>query len=231
MLLTKGVRGSGTERCPRPGPPPSWQAWGRGVLQQTPPWDSRAPPGRSVPTKRTRQGPSLSCTALESVSSSTGLGCQGNSRHSTSFSTSTRPCRVITSPLGSSTMRVGMPAMGKNGGGSDKTRTSQRQKSHFLSPRLWREPRDRCLSTARTGAQLGSRDPVSVLAERWNSGSGMACPCPSAGRCHRHRTLMLLDAKGPGRDPPHTSPLAKRGTDASERSGTSAAPQAPSPSC
>lgn len=63
-----------------------------------------------IPTKRTRQGPSLSCTALESDSSSTGLGCHGNSLQSSSFSTSTRPCRVITSPCGSSTMSVGMPA-------------------------------------------------------------------------------------------------------------------------
>lgn len=83
----------------------------------------------SIPTKRTRQGPSLSCTALESVSSSTGLGCQGNSRHSMSFSTSTRPCRVITSPLASSTMRVGMPAMEKTG----------RRISELASDRVWGE--------------------------------------------------------------------------------------------
>lgn len=75
--------------------------------------DPSLPGFGSVPTKRTRQGPSFSCTALESVSSSTGLGCQGNSRHSMSFSTSTRPCRVITSPWESSTMSVGMPATGE----------------------------------------------------------------------------------------------------------------------
>ena len=63
-----------------------------------------------LPTNRTRQGPSFSCTALESESSSTGLGCHGKPLQSSSFSTSTRPCRVITSPCGSNTMRVGMPA-------------------------------------------------------------------------------------------------------------------------
>lgn len=52
----------------------------------------------------------MSCTALESESSSTGLGCHGKPLQSSSFSTSTRPWRVITSPCGSSTMRVGMPA-------------------------------------------------------------------------------------------------------------------------
>ena len=77
----------------------------RSVLS-SPPWGSC---WGFIPTKRTRQGPSLSCTALESESSSTGLGCHGNSLQSSSFSTSTRPCRVITSPCGSSTMRVGMP--------------------------------------------------------------------------------------------------------------------------
>lgn len=86
----------------------------------------------SIPTKRTRQGPSLSCTALESVSSSTGLGCQGNSRHSMSFSTSTRPCRVITSPLESRTIRVGMPAVEKN--------SERDQPKHELArDRVWGE--------------------------------------------------------------------------------------------
>lgn len=78
--------------------------------------DPSLPAFGSIPTKRTRQGPSFSCTALESVSSSTGLGCQGNSRHSMSFSTSTRPCRVITSPWESSTMSVGMPVIGEKQG-------------------------------------------------------------------------------------------------------------------
>lgn len=61
------------------------------------------------PTNRTRQGPSWSCTALDSLSSSTGLGCHGKSRHSGSFSTSTRPCRVIMYPSASSRISVGMP--------------------------------------------------------------------------------------------------------------------------
>lgn len=74
----------------------------------------------------------MSCTALESVSSSTGLGCQGNSRHSMSFSTSTRPCRVITSPLESSTIRVGMPAMEKN-------REGDQPKHELASDRVWGE--------------------------------------------------------------------------------------------
>lgn len=61
------------------------------------------------PTNRTRQGPSWSCTALDSLSSSTGRGCQGKRRHSGSFSTSTRPCRVIMCPSASSRISVGIP--------------------------------------------------------------------------------------------------------------------------
>lgn len=102
----------------------------------------------SIPTKRTRQGPSFSCTALESVSSSTGLGCQGNSRHSMSFSTSTRPCRVITSPLESRTMRVGMPAMEKN-------RERDQPKHELASDRVWGErPFSMASSPGRSPASL-----------------------------------------------------------------------------
>lgn len=61
------------------------------------------------PTNSTRQGPSWSCTALDSFSSSTGRGCHGKSRHSGSLSTSTRPCRVITWPSVSNRIRVGIP--------------------------------------------------------------------------------------------------------------------------
>lgn len=73
-----------------------------------------AAPRRVVhsPTNRTRQGPSCSCTALDSLSSSTGRGCQGKSRHSGSFSTSTRPCRVIMCPSASRRISVGIPGEG-----------------------------------------------------------------------------------------------------------------------
>lgn len=77
------------------------------------------------PTNRTRQGPSWSCTALASLSSSTGRGCQGKSRHSGSFSTSTRPCRVITWPSASSTISVGIP-----GGGEQMERGWHKQKTN-----------------------------------------------------------------------------------------------------
>lgn len=98
---------------PQPNSVKEERSWGQGILSAS---HERSiltclpRPLSSIPTKRTRQGPSLSCTALESESSSTGFGCHGNSLQSSSLSTSTRPCRVITSPCGSSTMSVGMPA-------------------------------------------------------------------------------------------------------------------------
>lgn len=72
-----------------------------------------------LPTNRTRQGPSWSCTALDSLSSSTGRGCQGKRRHSGSFSTSTRPCRVIMCPSASSRISVGIPGQEVRGGEDD----------------------------------------------------------------------------------------------------------------
>ena len=80
----------------------------------------RGPMWSSVfsPTNRTRHGPSWSCTALDSLSSSTGRGCQGKSRHSGSFSTSTRPCRVIMWPSASNRISVGIPR--ERGGGKKR---------------------------------------------------------------------------------------------------------------
>lgn len=168
----------------------------------------------SIPTKRTRQGPSFSCTALESVSSSTGLGCQGNSRHSMSFSTSTRPCRVITSPWESSTIRVGMPARkGKQGGISQGTNwpaTGCGEKSLFLSPpalagaqRAALPLRSSCGNQGPWILSLLEQSTVIQQPEQEAGRQELAQPalcCPSAGR--GHRCLMLSD----------TSPTRRAGT-------------------
>lgn len=68
----------------------------------------------SSPTNSTRQGPSWSCTALDSLSSSTGRGCHGKSRHSGSLRISTRPCRVIMWPSVSNRISVGIPKVEKD---------------------------------------------------------------------------------------------------------------------